>query len=283
MGGIWVPRSLPALFLEQGADGATRKDQTGSSATRERCQAILQGDRVFPVRLQPPWRLQGLLRRGDALSLALQPPKGDRGHQGRNAGPISPLLSPRYVEPWKGPVPPPPPRGARRKPTMEGHSLMLGLKPGSLVSCHPHTEGTRLNCRWHLGMPCGESDAQFPCPWHPRVGKPLSHSLSPKPFSPPLPPKSSRAGQMRLHNRPGWGPRQSLPHPSSASQPPLPRIPLTHGSGPTGGIKRRAEGWAGPGMADGTGGFEDESILELLPLPPLQEGRRAAESLTCSY
>lgn len=48
---------------------------------------------------------------------------------------------------------------------------MLGLTPGSLVSCHPHTEGTRLNCRWHLGMPCGEARCPVPMSLAPPSGK----------------------------------------------------------------------------------------------------------------
>lgn len=145
---------------------------------------------------------------------------------------------------------------ARLPGSLRPPALPPGCRGGSGTArrlLHPNTEGTRLNCRWHLGMPCREPGARFPRPWRPHVGKPLSLSLSPKPSSPSWSPKPCRAGWMGLGNpcraqRGGMGQaarrtrrRRQRPAPSLFYQ-----LGITHRVPPS-------RSSAGPSADDGTG------------------------------
>lgn len=150
---------------------------------------------------------------------------------------------------------------------------------------HPNTKGTRLNCRWHLGMPCREPDARFPCPW-------CSHiipSLSSKPSSPFLSPKPCRAGWMRGEDL-CWGQRDRMGQavgrtPQCSSVPSLlhhHHIQPSHSSDPTGATKGRSKPRLDTARLMASEALEVNSQhcgTASHCSRPFQEGERAAESL----
>lgn len=178
-----------------------------------------------------------------------------------------------------------------------GNSVPLSLTRAPTAPQYRGDKG-----RWPLGMPCRSSAAHFPCPmshvpcsWCSHMGQPSSPKLSPKPSppflsskpSPPfLCPKPCRAG-MALGDPcwlrgTGWD-RQLQTPPVQAQLCPIP-APPSDSSDPTGATEGRLK----PGL--GTAWLMASEALDMNCQHcatashcshPLQEGKRAAESLNC--
>lgn len=155
----------------------------------------------------------------------------------------------------------------------------------------PNTKGTRVNCRWHL-EPAQLPICHFPCPWCSQMGQPSSPKLSSKPSAPFLSPKPCRAG-MGLGAQ-CWAQRDRMgqaagrtPQGRHSSVPSLlhhPHVQPPHSSDPTGATEGRLKPRLGTAWLMAPEALHmncQHRGAESHRSHPLQEGKRAAESLNC--